>query len=270
MFEMKKIEDLEFTDDYMFGAIMHEKEICKKVLERLLKIQIDDIQYPQLQKSIKPFYEQKGVRMDVYVKGSDKVYDIEIQSSPKSDLGRRTRYYQSMIDVDLLLKGHHYNELNETFILFVCKFDPFGQKFPVYTFENTCIQDTSLKLNDNTRKVFYNGSNYRTETDRDLQAFLNFVFNNEANDDFTSQLKSLVEAKKQDEIFRSNYLAMNIREFDIREEGKREGILEGKREGILEANRQTAKLMLAKKVPVKEISEYTGLTEQEIRELTAE
>lgn len=55
---------------------------------------------------------------------------------------------------------------------------------------------------------------------------------------------------------------MNIREFDIREEGKREG--------ILEANRQTAKLMLTKKVPVKEISEYTGLTEQEIRKLTAE
>ena len=77
---MKKIEDLAFTDDYMFGAVMHDPDICKKVLERVLKIKIDHLEYPELQKSIKPYYESKGVRLDVYVKDSDQVFDIEVQA----------------------------------------------------------------------------------------------------------------------------------------------------------------------------------------------
>lgn len=31
---MKAIEDLTFTDDYLFGAIMKKEEICKGVIER--------------------------------------------------------------------------------------------------------------------------------------------------------------------------------------------------------------------------------------------
>ena len=76
-YHFKAVSDLVFTDDFMFGAIMREPKICKGVLERLLQIKIDRIEYPELQKTISPFYTQKGVRLDVYVAGSDKIFDVE-------------------------------------------------------------------------------------------------------------------------------------------------------------------------------------------------
>ena len=35
---MKPIEELTFTDDFMFGHIMQNKEICTELLEKLLYI----------------------------------------------------------------------------------------------------------------------------------------------------------------------------------------------------------------------------------------
>ena len=44
---MKPIEELTFTDDYMFGYVMRNPEICKELLERLLKIKIERLEYPE-------------------------------------------------------------------------------------------------------------------------------------------------------------------------------------------------------------------------------
>ena len=111
---MKPIEELPFTDDYMFGYVMRNEEICKGLLERLLGIKIQRLEFPTLQKTIAPHYESKGVRLDVYVQDSSRVFDIEIQNSLHDDLPTRTRYYQSMMDIDLLLKGKQYSELKES------------------------------------------------------------------------------------------------------------------------------------------------------------
>ena len=51
------------------------------------------------------------------------------------DIGKRTRYYQSMIDIDSLLKGAVYSELKESYVIFICTSDPFESGLPVYTFE---------------------------------------------------------------------------------------------------------------------------------------
>ena len=75
---MKSVDDLTFTDDYMFGAIMQNEEICKGVIERLLHIKVEKLELITLQKDISPYYETRGVRFDVYVKDSDKIYDIEM------------------------------------------------------------------------------------------------------------------------------------------------------------------------------------------------
>ena len=44
----KSVEELTFTDDFMFGTIMKNKPICKGVLERLLHIKVGKIEYQSL------------------------------------------------------------------------------------------------------------------------------------------------------------------------------------------------------------------------------
>ena len=77
----KTVDELTFTDDGMFQAVMHDPTICAELVERLLHIHVKQINYPKLEKQIAPFYTSKGIRLDVYLKDEDKVIDIEIQNT---------------------------------------------------------------------------------------------------------------------------------------------------------------------------------------------
>ena len=129
---------------------MKDERICKGVIERLLHIKIDHIEYPELQKSISPFYTQRGVRLDVYVEDGKRVFDIEAQTYRLDDVGSRARYYQAMIDIDNLMRGMDFSELKESYILFLCTKDPLGKGLPVYTFERKCKENPDVQLNDRT------------------------------------------------------------------------------------------------------------------------
>ena len=76
IYRIKPVEELRFTDDFMFCRVMKNPDLCKGVIERLLGIKVERIEYPDLQKEIRPYYSAHGVRMDVYVKDSDRIRQI--------------------------------------------------------------------------------------------------------------------------------------------------------------------------------------------------
>ncbi|MCR5401708.1 MAG: Rpn family recombination-promoting nuclease/putative transposase [Treponema sp.] len=213
-YTFKRFEDLEYSDDWMFKKVMESKDICKKVIERLLHIQIEDITYPVLDQTISPYYTSHGVRLDVYVKDSDRVFDIEIQSYKEDALGKRMRYYQSMVDIDSLMKGDDYTKLKESYIIFICTKNPMDDSKTaekifeteldektvanraVFTFKNTCQENTRIKLNDKSVKEIYNANAYESETDPDTKAFLKFVCKNTAGDNLTNEIRNRIDVIK--------------------------------------------------------------------------
>ena len=141
----------------------------------------------------------------LYVKDSDKVFDIELQNALDDDLPLRTRFYQSMIDTDNLLKGQDYSELPSSFIIFICNFDPFDLNLPIYTFKNRCEENTSLSLNDKTIKLIYNSTAYENEKNVDISAFLEYICNQKTVDDFTSKIDFFVQKIKQQKVNRKEF-----------------------------------------------------------------
>lgn len=261
----KPVDELTFVDDYMFGKVMSDPVICAGVIERLLKVKVGHIEYPELQKELKPAYESKGVRFDVFVKDSDRVFDVEIQTYTVQDLPKRSRYYQSMIDIDCLFRGQPYDTLPESYVIFICKDDPLGRGLPRYTFTNLCHEMQNFSLGDKTTKVLYNASAYDESDDEQLKAFLHFVCNNEADDDFTRSLAESIRATIKDEVFRKEYMSVNLHDYDIMQLGKREGREEGLEQGYREKALETARRMLKReKYTVEEISEITNLTLEEV------
>ena len=127
--------EIKFTNRFIFNRVMMNPKICKKLIETLLKIKVEKIEYIESEKSVESPYLNHGVRFDVYVKDSNKIYDIELQTYD-DDIPKRMRYYQSMMDMDCLMKGQEYSELKETFIIFICTFDPFGRNQPCYMIQN--------------------------------------------------------------------------------------------------------------------------------------
>lgn len=47
----KKFDDLTFADHYIFEKVLQNKEICQELLERLLKIKIEHLEYPEIEKN---------------------------------------------------------------------------------------------------------------------------------------------------------------------------------------------------------------------------
>ena len=214
MNSIKPVEELTFTDDFMFTTIMKDKEICKELLERLLKINVSNINYPVAQKSLAPFFETKGVRLDVYVDDGKRVFDIEIQTYIPEAIGKRMRYYQSILDMDSLQKGSVYTELKETYILFICTNDPFGKDLPVYTFKNRCIEDGEVSNDDKSTKVIYNATSYAKEKDSQIRAFLQYLCNRSSTDDFTNKISLMWQTPaniKEDYFNIDNGLILNCK-----------------------------------------------------------
>ena len=279
----KSVEELTFTDDFMFGTIMKHKPVCKGVLERLLHIKVGKIEYPSLQKTIAPFYESKGIRLDVYVAESSRVFDVEIQTSVPPDLPKRTRYYQSLMDVDSLLRGQSYAELKDSYVLFICTQDPFNKGLPVYTFENTCREESGLFLADKSYKVFYNASAYGKEKDDELHALLRYLCKKQATSNFTQTIDGLVESTKNNEKFRSVYMSLNIHRDDLLRQGSLigekigfergvvAGMSKGRRQGFSDGSRrkalEDAGNLKRLGVSIDIITQATGLSKQEVESL---
>lgn len=112
---MKKYEELTFTDDFMFCKILtNNPELCHELLELILGRKVGAFTRLDKQKPIEITADGKGVRFDVYSEDdSENVYDCEMQTSSDRNLPKRTRYYQGMIDLNLIERGADYEKLKK-------------------------------------------------------------------------------------------------------------------------------------------------------------
>ena len=85
------------------------------------------------------------------------VYDIEMETTKKKNLPKRSRYYQGQLDVSLLPPGEvDFNRLNDTCMILVAPFDIFGKGLYRYTFEGRCLECPELSIGDGATRIFIN------------------------------------------------------------------------------------------------------------------
>ena len=231
MGRLKQWEELTIQDNFLFQKVMQNRRICKHLIEKILGIRIEKITFPESEKSVENRYDSKSIRLDVYVHdGNGRVYDIEMQctNGSEGELPKRTRYYQGMIDMDELKKGQYYTELKESFIIFICTFDPFGENLPMYTFRHRCIEKEGLELGDLATKIFLNAKGKSDTIDPDIAAFLRYVDGKAAEGAFTEAISQEVARIKEHAETRQEYMTLMM----ALQESKREGHAEGVKEGI--------------------------------------
>ena len=120
------LSELPLRNDFMFGEVMRTGDICQLFLEELLDLNIQRIEFIDKQKDLTDSYTHHGIRLDVYLKDEKgTVFNVEMQSAVNGDLPRRARFYQSGIDRSELPKGAPYDNLSDSYIIFVCDFDYF-------------------------------------------------------------------------------------------------------------------------------------------------
>lgn len=261
----KKWEDLTFSDNFLFCKVLQNKDLCKEFIETLLSIKIDHVDYINSEISIENYYNSRGIRMDVFVKDSNRVFDLEMQTGNYTDLLLRARYYQSTIDTSTLHKGDKYDDLKESFIIFICKKDPFGFGLPCYTEEKSFKEIPSVIYNDKTHKIFYNASAFDKESNKKISKLLEYISEIRITNNFTQNLDSEVKNAKIKPQLEKEFMFMNDLLEEAREEAIKQGLAEGLAQGIEQGiEKEIKEIVLFMKNNGKSYEEIAGLLGKDV------
>ena len=269
---IKSFEELTIQDNFIFQKVMLKKHICKAVLERLLDISIQDIVYIHEEKSLDIRLETKSIRLDVYV-NDDKgtVFNIEMQTSKDmEELVKRTRFYQSILDMYHLQKGQKYMSLNDSYIIFICTFPVFSGDRHKYTFKNICMEEHDILLNDGAVKLFLSTKGTQNDISKPLQAFLDYIDGQEATDELLKDIDQEVYKVKHCEAWKEEYKMLSMDHYTYWKEGVAEGIEQGMAQGSAKTKAEVVIQMLRKKLSLEMIAELTNFTVEEVTAIAKE
>ncbi len=229
-------QNLTIADDFIFGKIMRDPELCIELLRRIFpQYDIERIEYIKVQEAIRLDKEAKGIQLDVFVKDNKNVaFCVEMQTRNVDNLPKRSRYYQSLVDLELLDRGQVYDELARSYVIFICPKDLFHRGYHIYEFRNYCTQDREIELGDEASKIFLNAAGNRDDIHPPLKEFLDYVAGKEWKEpsEFIVKLKSAVHHAKQNREWRRQHMILYFRDQDVRADALEEGRQEGRQEGI--------------------------------------
>ncbi len=181
--------------------------------------------------------EYHGVRLDVYVADADRTrFNVEIQATLQKFLPKRSRYYHDQIDMDALLTGDSYETLPDTYVIFICDFDPFGEGLYRYSTRTFC-EETRKPVNDGIETVYLNvhGKNRNSIPD-ELLRFLDYVKDTgrtetiSTTDPFVRHLQNTIDAIKQNRSMEERYMLLE----EMMRNEKQEGIQQGSQQMLIQ------------------------------------
>ena len=200
------------------------------------------------------------------------------------------------MDIDELEKGELFSNMKESYIIFICMFDPFGADMPIYTVKQTFAENENLIFDDKTHKIFYNVNAFeKLSNDVETKALLEYLCNHQSTSKFTQSQEHAVYKNKGNQLWRKDYmtlaydLSLAAREMaeeiaqemaqeiveNVTAEARNEGIAIGEERGIslgitqgaYQKAVETAKNMRFRNIPIDVIVECTGLSVEEIEKL---
>ena len=233
-------ERVKFTDDFFFNRVMQDEELCRQLAEALLGVKVESVKLHETQRFLRRQKGTHGIFLDVVLEDSKRVIVFEAQMRNKGDIEKRTRYYQGVLDTATLPKGETYASLKDTYIVFICTFDPFGLGLPVYTVEKVFKEargkkqaegeedDEETKYDDGANAIFYNCTAWEKCSEQQPRALMKYVDTQVAHSDLTHKIDERIKDERETQRLRSDYMTYQLR----MDERYAEGIAVGEQRGI--------------------------------------
>ena len=111
----------------------------------------------ETQKDLKRLLGARSLCLDVHgVDSEDREYDLEVQRADRGARPERARYHSAAMDIEALDAGQEFEELPETYTIFVTENDFFGKGAGVYPIERMNMV-TNTPFNDREHILYVNG-----------------------------------------------------------------------------------------------------------------
>ena len=204
------VMNIPFSNDFMFCTVLYENlDLAKEFVEVITQRKVREIQHSNKQLTLDYALSAKSVRLDVYFEDDEAVYDLEMQRSENDNLAERARYYQGAIDQSILEKGNDYAKLKNSYIIFICTFDPFNKGRSKYTFQEFCVEDKSILLNNGATKIFLNATSTQNDVSKELQDLLKYIYTGTSNNNnLVQKIDEVVVSTQNNETWRDRYMTL--------------------------------------------------------------
>ena len=257
------------TDAYFKRLVHDRKEVLVKLLKGICNIEVDnedEIEFENVENIDE--LSLKTTRFDISIRILNTRIDIESENSREGDIKyyyNRKIYYLSRLHSSIYKDTISYNEEHRSFVVFIYNFD-IGNNYLIsesylYNKEKDYIYP-HLRIYDVCLPRINKSSTLEVERLLDLLRSNDITSYKNSENEFLKDVAKMITIYDKDEIMRLQVEQNRdaVRQLNsIKEYAKNQGIEEGKKE--------TAKNMLSKGMDVVLISECTGLSIEEIKQI---
>ena len=248
------IKNFTLMSDIFMRNVFKQRECLEYVLQVIMEKQDLKVIEQIIQKDYKNLQGRSAI-MDCVARDSEgKQFDVEIQQDNEGASPKRARYHSGLMDMNTLNPGQDFDELPESYVIFITRDDILGYDFPIYHIDRH-IKEADDSFQDEAHIIYVNS---RKQEDTEL-----------------GRLMHDLHCKSADEVH-SPVLAKRVHELKDTQKGVElmchemekiysEGMESGEKRGELKAKKETALSLAEMGLPVEKIAKAVNHNVNEVQ-----
>ena len=248
------IKNFTLMSDIFMRNVFKQRECLEYVLQVIMEKQdlrvIDQI----IQKDYKNLQGRSAI-MDCVARDSEgKQFDVEIQQDNEGASPKRARYHSGLMDMNTLNPGQDFDELPESYVIFITRDDILGYDFPIYHIDRH-IKEADDSFQDEAHIIYVNS---RKQEDTELGRLMHDLHCKNAD-----EMHSPVLAKRVHEL-KDTQKGVELMCHEM-EKIYSEGMESGEKRGELKKAKETALSLAEMGLPVEKIAKAVNHNVNEVQ-----
>ena len=146
---------LTIMSDIFMRNVLKKQECTEYILQVIMDKQNLQVKEQILQKDYKNLQGRSAILDSVVCDMEEKRYNVEIQQENEGASVKRARYHSSLLDVNTLKEGQNFEELVESYVIFITRNDVLGYGLPIYHIGRR-IKEVTEEFPDETYIIYVN------------------------------------------------------------------------------------------------------------------
>ena len=154
---------LTIMSDIFMRNVLKKRECTEYILRVIMDKEGLEVKEQVLQKDYKNLQGRSAVLDCVARDTESKQYDVELQQEEEGASVRRARYHSGLLDMNTLEAGQDFDELPESYVIFITRDDVLGYGLPIYHI-NKKIEEVTEDFQDGAHIIYVNAKIKDKET----------------------------------------------------------------------------------------------------------
>ncbi len=231
------LKNLTIMNDVFMRNVLKRRECTEYVLQVIMKEKELKIIDQVIQKDYKNLQGRSAVLDCVARDSGGRQMNVEIQQDNEGASPKRARYHSGLMDMNILNPGQDFDELPESYVIFITKEDVLGDGEAIYHI-NRIIEESGKKFPDETHIIYVNA---KRQDDTELGRLMHDLHCTNAKDMYSKVLAERVYELKETQKG-VDFMCQELEQIysEGMEIGEKRGERRGERRGMEKKAKKTA------------------------------